>query len=440
MIGGGLSGLTAAYRLKQAGAYVELYEAKKRFGGRVFSITVHGQRAELGGHNLYDGAKTSSLLPLIRELKLQTIETEYPLYPTLFHEGNRFRLETLIEPFQRPSLQHELHKLHQKIPTMQGLLEHLVPKSSPLYTLSAILLAAWEGAPVEKLSSSLFETLLYILQGGVSVAHPTGKKVRYLTVKGGNQQIADTLASKLHPHIHQNEQLTKISRDPTSDGFHLTFKNGRTVDADLLILAFPCTIFNHLEIPGSVIPIDQQTQMKELLYGEAGKICLPLDSPPGKSLLATNGRTLTFSRKERTLSTLFFPGATQRLKQKTLGQTLEKELPFLKKIYTLPDKISPIYADDSQDSYKGFVGYSWSDDAHIQGSYCCIGAGQESAHTAFEEIQEERVKSLFAPIDRRLFFAGEHTTTNLNRLGTMEAAVESGEITARLLLKHSYRA
>jgi len=45
------------------------------------------------------------------------------------------------------------------------------------------------------------------------------------------------------------------------------------------------------------------------------------------------------------------------------------------------------------------------------------------------------VKTLFKPIDNRLYFAGEHASVLLDIPGTMEAACESGERTARMIQK-----
>lgn len=47
----------------------------------------------------------------------------------------------------------------------------------------------------------------------------------------------------------------------------------------------------------------------------------------------------------------------------------------------------------------------------------------------------ETFKALFAPIQGRLYFAGEHSSILLEVPGTMEAACESGERIARVILK-----
>ncbi len=95
----------------------------------------------------------------------------------------------------------------------------------------------------------------------------------------------------------------------------------------------------------------------------------------------------------------------------------------------------PQYAqDESFQVYDGAVGYSWPNDPYAKGSYSYIAPGQEAILTAMKEEQGEPVKTLFAPIDRRLYFAGEHASIFMDVPGTMEAACESGERTARMIL------
>lgn len=55
VIGGVIAGLTAAYRLNEAGMNIDLYEARDRVGGRIFTAKINDSKAELGGQNIsYD--------------------------------------------------------------------------------------------------------------------------------------------------------------------------------------------------------------------------------------------------------------------------------------------------------------------------------------------------------------------------------------------------
>jgi protoporphyrinogen/coproporphyrinogen III oxidase len=69
IIGGGVAGLTAAYRLKQQGARVVVYEAGPRVGGTILTDRREGYLADLGPNSL--AAPAPPLAALLTELKLQ---------------------------------------------------------------------------------------------------------------------------------------------------------------------------------------------------------------------------------------------------------------------------------------------------------------------------------------------------------------------------------
>jgi protoporphyrinogen/coproporphyrinogen III oxidase len=72
VIGGGIAGLTAAFRLKQMGHPVVLYEAASRVGGVIETVREDGFLAELGPNSMMDTAP--ELTELMRALKLDTGE------------------------------------------------------------------------------------------------------------------------------------------------------------------------------------------------------------------------------------------------------------------------------------------------------------------------------------------------------------------------------
>src|ERR1700738_3944119 len=73
VVGAGLAGLTAAYRLQKMGHPCEVYEARNRPGGRVFTAYFGEAYEELGGKNVYDGGEGKHILALIDELGLETL-------------------------------------------------------------------------------------------------------------------------------------------------------------------------------------------------------------------------------------------------------------------------------------------------------------------------------------------------------------------------------
>ena len=74
IIGAGPSGLSAARRLRKAGASVIVLEARDRVGGRTWTEHIDGQMFELGGQ--WISPDQTALLALVDELGKET----YPRY------------------------------------------------------------------------------------------------------------------------------------------------------------------------------------------------------------------------------------------------------------------------------------------------------------------------------------------------------------------------
>src|SRR3954471_7921407 len=75
VIGGGLAGLTATYRLKQAGYVAQLYEGNSRIGGRCYSLRgafPDGLISEHGGELIDQGHV--SVRQLAQELGLNLVD------------------------------------------------------------------------------------------------------------------------------------------------------------------------------------------------------------------------------------------------------------------------------------------------------------------------------------------------------------------------------
>ncbi len=104
VVGAGLAGLTAAYRLKQAGVPVKVIEARNRVGGRVRSLpNAAGTNliAELGGEFIDTDHVT--LRSLAEELGLKIVDLlaadQGLIKDTYFFEGRKVPLEEIIDDF-----------------------------------------------------------------------------------------------------------------------------------------------------------------------------------------------------------------------------------------------------------------------------------------------------------------------------------------------------
>jgi len=72
VIGGGLSGLLIASRLKNVGYFVQIVEARERIGGRIYTKMVNDTPVEMGA--TWFGNQHTNLLALLNELELPYFE------------------------------------------------------------------------------------------------------------------------------------------------------------------------------------------------------------------------------------------------------------------------------------------------------------------------------------------------------------------------------
>ncbi len=103
IVGAGIAGLTAAYRLGKTGQSVHLYEASERVGGRMFTrrqFNADGQFVELGGE-LVD-SNHNDLIRLAKELglKLQNLVEGDKGHELYWFDGESKSEETLIAAFR----------------------------------------------------------------------------------------------------------------------------------------------------------------------------------------------------------------------------------------------------------------------------------------------------------------------------------------------------
>src|SRR5215208_4001038 len=233
IVGGGLAGLTCAYRLKQAGVTAELHEASDRLGGRCWSIRgafAPGLVAEHGcelidtGHIEIRQLAKELGFTLENLLQGETNGTE-PLY---FFDGAPYTYEEASEDFN--GVYQKLHKdvSAASYPTTYS-------TSTPRgRELDAMTVTEWIEESVPGGIASRFGQLLdvaYNIEFGAECTDQSALNLIYLLgyvgqgqlrlfgksnekyhVRGGNDQLVQAMATALGDQITRGSELVAIAR------------------------------------------------------------------------------------------------------------------------------------------------------------------------------------------------------------------------------------
>jgi monoamine oxidase len=307
-------------------------------------------------------------------------------------------------------------------------------------------MAAYEGAPIEKLSSLYTETLFHMLLGGICSVHQGNREedtyVDLITIEGGNSSLPQKIGETLGSHLHLNMPLTKVSKTKNGE-FRLMFQNGEEVEAEILVLAIPCSVYKEIIFDNGAISPAKLEAIQNVQYGENAKIMVPFTTAPSATTRLIGDEIVSFFDCVQQILTIYYTGATSSFSPQTIADAYIQASPMIERGFeNFPSFRTPVYArDEANLSYEGVVGYSWPNDPYAKGTYSYIASGQENLLTETIKENNETFKALFAPIAQHLYFVGEHASILFDVPGTMEAACESGERIARTIMqKQGYNA
>lgn len=422
VIGGGLAGLTAAYRLAQHGLAVTVYEAGERVGGRVYTLHQENVYEELGGKNIQDGGAATHIRALIKECGLKTEVDEVAVAPWMYDtKGERVAYAFLQGAMQEPTpeLYEKLAKILAKASSLQEGVAFLSKGNADVYNRIDRYLLGFEGGRATNVDAGCIGLLWFIYECLYDSVHGKEDSLpSFEQVAGGNDTLIQALASHPQVKVRMNSLVTEVKR--VGEKLALKMSDQSYVTHDKVICALPCAAVGKITFPAGFVPLDQWEAMANVSYSSVAKILfrVTFTSPPPYYLALLQDGVVWFNHA-RTIAGVFVSGPDQRV---FAAQDKESQ-----------DKIFASYATQIKEIYPTIASIEPLAIAAWPQAYSYFGVGQHKVRSEIIPYGKEQVRKVFRPIEDKFFFAGEHTALGYH--ATLEGAVESGERAARLVME-----
>ncbi|HWH86731.1 MAG TPA: flavin monoamine oxidase family protein [Pseudomonas sp.] len=415
VIGGGLSGLTAAYELQNKGWQVTLLEAKPSLGGRSGMAT-----SEWIGND-----KTQPVLnKYVSTFKLGTTPApEFVRTPSYLIDGDYFSAADLAT--RQPATADAL-KRYQK--TLDDLARSIDDPQNPaatatLHALDQITVSSWLDkqnlpATARQLINQDIRThydepsrlsLLYFAQQNRVYRGVSDRDLRASRLVGGSQVLAQAFVKQIKT-IKTNSPVSAITQD--KDG--VTVKVGSVgYQADYVVLAVPLRALNKIALTPA-LDAQHLAAIKGTNYGWRDQIMLKFKTPVWESKSRMSGEIYSNTGlgmlwiepalKGGANVVINLSGDNARVMQ-AFGdkQMVDQVLIRLHAFYP-----------QARGSFTGYEIRRYSTDPSMGGAYLAYGPGQISKFWRLWERPLQRVA-----------FAGEHTDTLYP--GTLEGALRTGQ-------------
>jgi monoamine oxidase len=444
VVGAGLAGTIAAYRLQQAKANVELYEASKRVGGRVFtqrSFYANSQMAELGGE-LVDSNHVT-LQALLQEFggtlaDLKKVDEKFEK-DTYFFKGAKVTPAEIIEGF-RPVAEAMIGDLRAltdpegDISYTSGnnaeLLDNLsiaewLDKRGISGTIRDLLATAYTAEYGMELDQQSALNLLWFISTDLGETGDQfeifGESDERFRIREGSDNLPRKIGARLRKPPTFESVLEAI-KEKSGGGYVLTFSIkgvAKDVEADDVVLAIPFTMLRNVDIQVELPPLKRKA-IDELGYGTNTKLMLGFGTQVWRKA-GFNGSVYSDLPFQTTWETSRGQGNTNGILTSfsggngadAIGAMDEKEAAnaFLEQYAQLLPGIKSAYTGKHSR-------FAWGGYEFTKGGYAGYRPGQ---YTSLRGVEAEPVG--------RIFFAGEHTSLNFQ--GFMEGAVESAERVAK---------
>ncbi len=443
VVGAGIAGLTAAYRLGQGGVRADIIEATNRVGGRIRTApNVAGTQipADLGGEFIDTGH--ANLISLATELGLRAVDLLEVqrgfVLDTFFIGRRRLSLQQIIADFAplAAKINADLRAIGDEISYQDfteaaervdnlSLAQYVdVPEISTLLRqLLRVAYTAEYGRDPEEQSAL---NLLFSIGSEAGSFSLYGNSDKRYQIDGGNSQIINRLASQLAGSIEAGTALEAISLLP--DGrYRVSLRAGqnrfdRTYERVLLTLPFSTLRDVQINVP---LPQPKRRAIEQLGYGFNSKLITGYRSRIWRELYRSTASVCTDLEFQKSWeATPFAPtanGLVTNFAGGRQGLSIGAGVPedqaqrFLAQFERVFTGVRNLRTGRALRAF-------WPGERFFKGSYSCYLVGQ---WTQMHTVEGERVGNLY--------FAGEHSSLDNQRY--MEGGCETGQRAAVEILQ-----
>ncbi len=279
VVGGGVSGLTAAYRLKQRGARVVVYEAGERVGGVVQTERREGYLAELGPSSIAAptrelhallgdlglGARIVSASPAARNRYIVRKKKLHPLPMTpqdvlttrLLSNGAKLAVfgESLMDAGDAPAEESIAAFVRRRF--NQEVLDYVAnPFVCGVYAGDPEYLSVRHALPrlygAERMHGSVIKAFAGMLRSRKPDAEPSGADVAggMISFPTGLQELPEALGRQLHAEIRLRAPVTQLRAGPKGWTVGAAFQPTELYDAVVYAAPAHCVDEIDLDFPG----------------------------------------------------------------------------------------------------------------------------------------------------------------------------------------------
>lgn len=441
IIGGGISGLTAAHYLKKAGINsFTIYEGDSRVGGRILSKKdILGQNliTEVGGE--YIDSNHKDMFKLVKDYGLEMLDTFADASglkkDAFFFEGRHYSLAEVIKAFQKvlPQIKKDQSGLDENYGNdlsqnldntpLSEYIQSLNGESWFKQMLDTAYMAEF-GAPTSEQSSLNF--LDMIDTTNASEFNVFGESDERYKIRGGNSTLTQAMAKGVENFIQTEMKLTGIYS--VGKRYLLVFNDRQSIETDMVLLTIPFKVLRDVEMQ-----IDGLTKVKRLCisdlgYGTNAKVMLGFNKRIWRSSgymgylfneNIHNGWDNGLFQNDPTNNaisggyTIFLGGEEGQNIQRGMEQELARK--YVVEMGNIFNGVAESY------NGKAYLA-DWPQNPFIKGAYSFYKPGQWTTISGLE----------IEPIGN-VYFAGEHCSNDFQ--GYMNGGAETGRVAAQTIIK-----